>query len=105
MGQLWTAEMQADLESWRASQAETSDPVDFLILKPGFRDVVRRLYNYVAAVIRCRLVGGIESPWTLRQEIGFANTDHQLGPARVKQCEEWLAEELPFFEASDRHNA
>ena len=104
MGQLWTAEMQADLER-RQVIKEAPSPVDFLIVEPGFRDVLRGLLSFVVAAIRYRLHGGVESPWTLRQEIGFANTDHQLGPARVRQCEEWLDEELDFFEGSDRHNA
>jgi len=105
MGQWWTDEMQADLERWRASEAEPPSPVDFLIVKPSFRDVVYGLYNCVAAVIRYRLLGEVESPWNLRQEIGFANTNRQLGPARVVEIEEWLSDELDFFEASDRHNA
>jgi hypothetical protein len=105
MGQLWMDEMQADLERWQASQAEASSPVDFLIVKPSFRDVVRGLYNYIAAVIRCRLLGEVESPWSLHQEIGFANTNRQLGPARVAEVDDWLDEELDFFETSDRHNA
>jgi hypothetical protein len=98
-------EMQADLESWRASEAEPPSPVDFLIVKPGFRDVVRGLLSFVVAAIRYRTLGGVESPWTLRQEIGFANTDRQLGPARVADVDAWLEEELDFYEASDRHNA
>ena len=105
MGQLWTDEMQADLEGRKASQAEESNPVDFLIVKPSFRDVLRGLVSYVFEAIRYRTIGGIESPWTLRQEIGFANTDRQLGPARVAQVEEWLSDELDFFDTSDRHNA
>jgi hypothetical protein len=84
MAQQWTEKMQ-------------TDPVDFLIIEPSFRDVIRGLYNYVAAVIRYRLLGGVESPWTLRQEIGFANTNRQLGPARLAQVEEWLSDELDFF--------
>jgi hypothetical protein len=76
-----------------------------LIVKPGFRDVLRGLLSFVVAVIRYRLLGGVDSPWTLRQEIGFANTNRQLGPARVAQVEEWLSDELDFFEASDRHNS
>ena len=105
MGQLWTDEMQADLERWRASEAEPPSPVDFLIVKPSFRDVLRGLANYVAAVIRYRLLGKVESPWSLRQEIGFTNANRQLGPARVAQVEEWLSDELDFFEGSDRHDA
>jgi hypothetical protein len=79
-----------------------TDPVDFLIIEPSFRDVVRGLYKFVTAMVRYRTLGGAESPWTLRQEIGFANTNRQLGPARVAQVEEWLSDELDFFEASDR---
>ena len=105
MGQWWTDEMQADLERWRASEAEPPSPVDFLIVKPGFRDVVLGFVAYLMAAIRYRTLGGVESPWSLRQEIGFASTNRQLGPARVAQVEEWLSDELDFFETSDRHNA
>jgi hypothetical protein len=105
MGQRWTDEMQTDLERWQASEAEPPSPVDFLIIEPGFRDVLRGLLSFVVAVIRYRLLGGVESPWSLRQEIGFANTNRQLGTARVVEIEEWLSDELDFFETSDRHNA
>ncbi len=104
MGRLWTDEMQADLERWRAIE-EAPSPVDFLIVEPSFRDVLRGLANYVFEAIRYRTLGGVESPWNLRQEIEFANTDRQLGPARVAEIEEWLSDELDFFEGSDRHNA
>jgi hypothetical protein len=96
-------EMQVDLERWQAIEQAPS-PVDFLIVEPGFRDVVHGLYNYVAAVIRYRLLGEVESPWSLRQEIGFSDTDRQLGSARVAEVDRWLDEELDFFEGSDRHN-
>ncbi len=97
MGQFWTAEMQADLER-RQVIKEAPSPVDFLIVEPGFRDVLRGLLSFVVAAIRYRLHGGIESPWTLRQEIGFANTTRQLGLARVAEVDDWLDEELDFFE-------
>lgn len=105
MRRWWTDETQADLERGRASEAEPASPVDFLILKPGFRDVVLGFAAYLMAAIRYGLLGGIESPWSLRQEIGFANTNRQLGPARVVEIEEWLSDELDFFETSDHHNA
>jgi hypothetical protein len=97
-------EMQVDLERWQAIEQAPS-PVDFLIVEPDFSDVIRGLFSWVVAALRDRLLGGIESPWSLRQEIGFANTNRQLGPARVAEVEEWLSEELDFFEGSDRHNA
>jgi hypothetical protein len=103
MGRVWTDEMQADLERWQAIEQAPS-PVDFLIVEPGFRDVLRGLLSFVVAAIRYRTLGGVESPWSLHQEIGFANTNRQLGPARVAEVEEWLSDELDFFEASDRHN-
>lgn len=98
MGRLWADEMQADLERWRANQAEVPSPVDFLIVKPSFRDVLRGLANYVIEAIRYRILGGTESPWNLRQEIGFASIEHGLGRTRVAEIEEWLEEELDFFE-------
>jgi hypothetical protein len=82
-----------------------TDPVDFLIVEPSFPDVIRGLLSFVVAAIRYRLLGGVASPWSLRQEIGFANTNRQLGTARVVEIEEWLSDELDFFETSDRHNA
>jgi hypothetical protein len=104
VGRLWTDEIQTDLERWQDIK-EAPSPVDFLIVEPSFRDVLRGLLSFVVAVIRYRLLGGAESPWTLRQEIGFANTDRQLGPARVSEVAEWLSDELDFFETSDQHNA
>ncbi len=98
MGQWWTDEMQADLERWQANQVEAPSPVDFLIVEPSFRDVLRGLASYVFEAIRYRILGGIESPWTLRQEIGFANVDHQLGSTRIAEVDRWLDEELNFFE-------
>jgi hypothetical protein len=104
VGRLWTDEMERELQRWRVIE-EASSPVDFLIVKPGFRDVLRGLLSFVVAAIRYRTLGGVESPWSLRQEIGFANTSRQLGPARLAQVEEWLSDELDFFESSDRHNS
>ena len=104
MGRLWTDEMQADLERWRTSEGMPS-PVDFLIVKTGFRDVVLGLAAYVTAAIRYRTLGGVESPWSLHQEIGFANTNRQLGPARVAEVDDWLDEELDFFEDLDCYRA
>ena len=97
MGRLWTDEMERELQRWQAIE-EASSPVDFLIVEPSFRDVVRGFVAYLMAAIRYRLHGGIESPWTLRQETGFANTNRQLGPARIAEIEGWLEEELDFFE-------
>ena len=105
MGRLWTDEMQADLERWQASEGAPS-PVDFLIIEPGFRDFVRGFANYVIEAIRYRILGGTESPWTLRQEIGFANVDYyQLGSARVAEVEDWLEEELDSFEDVECYRA
>ena len=104
MGRLWTDEMEAELERWQAIE-EAPSPVDFLIVKPGFRDVLRGLLSFVVTVIRYRLIGGIESPWTLRQEIGFASVEHGLGRTRVAEIEEWLEEELDFFEGVDCYRA
>ena len=104
MGQLWTDEMERELQRWQAIE-EASSPVDFLIVEPSFRDVLRGLASYVFEAIRYRTLGGIESPWTLRQEIGFARVDYELGSARVAEVDNWLDEELDFFEGADRHNA
>ena len=104
MGQFWTAEMQADLER-RQVIKEAPSPVDFLIVEPSFRDVVLGFVAYLMAAIRYRLLGGIESPWTLRQEIEFANTTRQLGLARIAEIEDWLEEELDFFEDMERYRA
>ncbi len=104
MGQFWTAEMQADLER-RQVIKEAPSPVDFLIVEPSFRDVLRGFLSFVVAAIRYRTLGGVESPWSLRQKIGFANTNRQLGSARIAEIEDWLEEELDFFEDVRRYHA
>ena len=44
-------EMQADLERWQASE-DAPSPVDFLIVEPSFRDVVRGFVAYLMAPSR-----------------------------------------------------
>jgi hypothetical protein len=100
--------MEADLQHWQAIEEEARNPDDFLIPDPNYRDVLRGLLNYVIAATRHRVLGGVGSPWTLRQEIGYANTARQLGPERIRECEEWLAEDLVEddpFEGVDCYNA
>ena len=104
MGQLWTDEMERELRCWRTIEVAPS-PVDFLIVESSFRDVLRGLLSFIVATIQYRTLGGIESPWSLRQEIGFAAVDHELGSARAAEVDDWLDEELDFFETSNRHDA
>jgi len=74
----------------REASVELADrPKDFLIADPGYRDVVVGLAHYIVAAIRYRVVGGWR-PLSLRLQIESANIRRQIGPARLKECAEWL---------------
>ena len=92
MGEMWTTEMQEELERWQAIKAEAEHPKDFLIPNPGLRDVFRGLAEYLAEAIKYWVLGGTEPPLPLKMLIDTANIHRQIGPARLKECEEWLRE-------------
>lgn len=92
MGQLWTEEMEAELERWQAIEEEAANPKDFLIARNvNLNDRVRGLARYAAAAIRYWAVGG-SKPLSLSLRITCANIDRQrrADPVRQKECEEWL---------------
>ena len=67
MGQLFTEEMQAELERWQAIEAEARNPVDCLIpSRPNLSDTLRGFARWIVAAIRYRTVGGWE-PLSLRR--------------------------------------
>ena len=87
MGQLWTDEME---EHWQAIFEEAANPKDFLIAHDiNMNDRLRGLAHYAVAAIRYRIIGGW-APLSLRLEIESANIRRQIGPARIKECEEWM---------------
>ena len=100
MGERWTEARQRDLERWQAVQEEAANPQDFLIAHDlNMHDRLRGFARYTVAAITYRTLGG-DKPLSLRLEIESANIDRQIGPARLKECEDWLKEE-PFFVSGD----
>ena len=87
MGQIWTDEMQ---EHWQAIEEEAANPKDFLIAHDiNMHDRLRGLARYTVAAITYWTLGG-DKPLSLRLEMESANIDRQIGPARLKECREWL---------------
>ena len=103
MGQLWTEEMEAELERWQAIEEEAASPKDFLIARHiNMNDRLHGFAHYAAAGLRYWVVGGWR-PLPLRQQIDSANIDRQIGRERLAEIEAWLKEEpFDFFEDVDR---
>ena len=122
MGQLFTEEMQAELERWQAIEAETRNPVDCLIpSRPKLSDTLRGFARWFVAAIRYRTVGGweplslrrlareligreaekdfVERRWTAEEDADFAEFVESIG--RTPDDEEWAAAmedgEVDFF--------
>ena len=91
MGELWTSEMERELQRWQAVQEEAArNPKDFLIAYDiNMNDRLRGFARYAVAALRYWAVGGWK-PLPLRLQIESANIHRQIGPARLKECEEWL---------------
>jgi len=90
MGQLWTDEMQAELECWQDSKAEAENPKDFLVARDiNLIDRLRGLARYAVAVLSY-WVFGVSKPLPLRMLVELANIDRLRDPARQKECEEWM---------------
>jgi hypothetical protein len=90
MGRLWTEEMQADLERWQAIEEEAANPKDFLISHDiNMNDRLRGLARATVAALTYWTLGG-DKPLSLRLEIESANIRRQIGPARLKECREWI---------------
>jgi hypothetical protein len=100
MGQLFTEEMQAELERWQAIEAEARNPVDCLIpSRPKLSDTLRGFARWFVAAIRYRTVGGWE-PLSLRRL-----ARELIGREAEKDFVErpWTAEEnADFLEFCDR---
>ena len=93
MGQLWTDEMQADLERWQAIEEEAANPKDFLIVHDiSMDDRLRGLARYAVEAITYWAVGGWK-PMPLRQQIETANINRQIGPERLAESKAFLKEE------------
>ena len=88
MGELWTNEME---EHWQAIFEEAANPRDYLLVHHiNMNDRLRGLVRYTVAAITYWTVGGDKPFMSLRQQIESANIDRQIGPARLKECEEWM---------------
>ena len=75
--------------------------VDFLIAHDvNMLDRLRGFARYAVAAITFRTLGGDNPFLNFHQQIESANIDRQIGPARLKECEDWLKEE-PFFVSGD----
>jgi hypothetical protein len=103
MGQLFTEEMQAELERWQAIEAEARNPVDCLIpSRPKLSDTLRGFARWFVAAIRYRTVGGWE-PLSLRRlarELIGRETEKNYVSAGVER--DWTAEEdADFLEFCD----
>jgi hypothetical protein len=90
MGELWTDEIELELQRWQAIKAEAENPKDFLIPDPDYRDVVVGIAHYLLAATRYWVLGGTEPPLPLKMLIDTVNIHRQIGPARLKEQEEWL---------------
>ena len=90
MGQLWTDEMQADLERWQAAEEEAANPKDFLVARDiNMNDFLRGFARYTVAVLRY-WVFGVSKPLPLRMLVDLANIDRLRDPAQQTECEEWM---------------
>lgn len=129
MGQLFTEEMQAELERLQAIEAEARNPVDCLIpSRPKLSDTLRGFARWFVAAIRYRTVGGweplslrrlareligreaeknyVERPWTAEEEADFSEFVASIG--RVPEDPEWAEAmedgEIDFFNNDPFYN-
>jgi hypothetical protein len=129
MGQLFTEEMQAELERWQAIEAEARNPVDCLIpSRPKLSDTLRGFARWFVAAIRYRTVGGweplslrrlareligreaekdyVERPWTAEEDADFAEFVASIGV--MPSDPEWAAAmengEVDFFNNDPFYN-
>ena len=97
MDERWTNEVE---EHWQAIFEEAANPKDCLTAHDiNWNERRRGLVRSTVAAITYRTLGG-DKPLSLRLEIESANIHRQIGPARLKECEDWLKEE-PFFVSGD----
>ncbi len=129
MGQLFTEEMQAELERWQAIEAEARNPVDCLIpSRPKLSDTLRGFARWFVAAIRYRTVGGweplslrrlareligreaekdfVERPWTAEEDADFAEFVASIGvmPSDPEWAEAMQDGEIDFFSNNPFYN-
>ncbi len=98
MRQLWTREMEAELQRWQAIEEEAANPKDFLVAHDiNLNDHLRGLVRYAVAAIRHRILGGWE-PLFPRQQIESANIQRHLGPERLVEIAAFIHEPFAFSE-------
>ena len=69
MGELWTDEMEQELQRWQAIREEAANPKDFLVPHDiNMNDRLRGLTRYAAAMLRYWAAGG-RKPLSLTLEI------------------------------------
>jgi hypothetical protein len=106
MGQMWTDEMQADLERWQASldesEATSTTATDMETLHVC--DVLRGLAAYCIAVIRHKFPRGAPPVWSLAQEIDYATFTRRLREPLDPEIEALIDADLNIFEGVKCYN-
>jgi len=101
MAQMWTDEMQADLERWQASlneaEATSTTATGFETLHVS--DVLRGLVTYCVGVIRHKFLRGARPVWSLAQEIDYAAFLRRLREPLDPEIEKWIESDLDIFRA------
>ena len=106
MGQLWTDEMQAELERWQASpdKAEATSTTATGSETLHVSDVLRGLAAYCVAVIRNSCLC-CARPVSLADEIEYAGFCRRLDEPLDPEIEARIEAELDIFEGVDCYNA
>lgn len=80
MGQLWTDEMQAELERWQTSpdRAEATSTTATGLETLHVSDVLRGLAAYSVAIIRHKFLRCAPPVWSLAQAIDYAGFCRRL---------------------------
>ena len=107
MGQIWTDEMQAELERWQASpdKAEATSTTATGLETLHVSDVLRGLAAYCVAVIRHKFLRGVPTVWSLAQAIDYAAFCRRLGEPVDSETKEWIEKDLDIFEGVKFFNA
>jgi hypothetical protein len=107
MGQLWTNEMQAELERWQASlnEAEVTSTTATGLETLHVSDVLRGLATYCVAAIRHKVLRGARPVWSLADEISYAGFLRRLHQTLDPEIEALIEAELDIFEDVDCYNA
>jgi len=107
MGQLWTDEMQSDLERWQASPegAEATLTTATGSETLHVSDVLRGLAAYCVSVIRHKVLRGAPPLWSLAQSIDYSAFCRRLGEPVDPETKEWIERDLDIFEGMKMYNA